>query len=59
MSALILDNSSVEDDVIVGAGCVFKGTAKKGYVYLGNPAIKYKERKLKAKYTIEYNPYFR
>ncbi len=59
MAAIVLDGSDIKDESIIGAGCVFKGTTESGRVYVGNPARMLKERNLRGKYIIEYNPYFR
>lgn len=57
--AIILDGTKIEKEAVIGAGSVFKGVAKSGEVYVGNPAIMIKERKLEEEYQIKYKPYFR
>ncbi|EIE1227921.1 TPA: hypothetical protein ACGVAU_002026 [Vibrio vulnificus] len=40
MNVIVLPGSVIEDDVIVGAGSIVKGTLEKGYVYAGVPVKK-------------------
>ena len=58
-SAIILDGSKLNDNCIIGAGTVFKGSADCNGIYIGNPSRKIKDRMLDSYYMIEYNPYFR
>ena len=59
-AAIILDGSQLNDNSIVGAGCVFKGIANKNGIYIGNPAYKIKDREMGSiPYKILYDPYFR
>lgn len=57
--AIILNGSYIQDEAIIGAGCVFKGIAKRGKVYIGNPAVCKGDRMLKGKYKLDYHPCFR
>lgn len=58
-AAIILDGSIIDDGGVIGAGCVFKGKCSSNEVYVGNPAIKIKDRNIINKYKIYYEPYFR
>lgn len=58
-NATILDGSVVHDFAIIGAGSVFKGIAKKGEIYIGNPASMLKKRDIDEHYEIKYSIYFR
>lgn len=40
---IILPDTTIEDNVIVGANSLVKGTLQSGYVYAGNPARKIKK----------------
>lgn len=57
--AIVLDASVLEDEVVLSAGSVLKGTAKEGFVYRGVPAIRVGSRELKGSYLLEYRPFFR
>lgn len=57
--AVVLGESVIEEGAVIGAGCVFKGVAESGSVYVGNPASKIKERELESKYDIVFRPFFR
>ncbi len=57
--AIILDGSTLEETSVVGAGCVFKGKAEAGWVYVGNPAKPVKTRGITEAYHLDYAPYFR
>lgn len=57
--AVILNDTVIENEAVIGAGCVFKGNAAKKDVFVGNPARKVKERELEKTYHIDYNPFFR
>lgn len=58
-AAIILDDSVLEQRCIIGAGCVFKGTAKENSIYVGNPATFMKPRDLHSDYSLCYHPFFR
>lgn len=58
-SALILDGSTVERNVIIGAGSVLKGITVEDGIYVGNPIRLLKKRNLETKYTLHYHPFFR
>lgn len=58
-AAIILDGSKLNDNCIIGAGTVFKGSADCNGIYIGNPSKKIKDRILDSDYMIDYNPYFR
>lgn len=38
LGCILLPGTTIDDDVIVGAGAVVKGHLKSGYIYVGNPA---------------------
>lgn len=57
--AILLDGAKVESYAVIGAGCVFKGTAEPYGVYVGNPAKKVKTRDASGEYTMDYHPFFR
>ena len=59
ISAIILDNSVIRNNSIIGGGCVFKGQAEENGIYVGNPAKKITERTLEKEYQLSYHPYFR
>lgn len=58
-NAIILNESTVESLCIIGAGCVFKGKSQKRGIYVGNPAIKIKDRECLGEYKMDYKPFFR
>lgn len=53
--AIILDNSNIEDECVISAGSVFKGTGDKGKVYQGNPAKVCDDRNLQGRYALKRN----
>lgn len=53
--AIILDNSALEDECVIGAGTVLKGKADCGKVYIGNPAKVSGDRGLTGKYELRRN----
>ena len=57
--AIVLNGSILKDGSVIGAGCVFKGTAEKNDVYIGNPAQLIKKRNLSDHYKIEFRPHCR
>ena len=57
--AIVLDGSRILDRAIIGAGCVFKGTAHEDTIYVGNPAIEIGNRELQGVYSQDYRPWFR
>lgn len=59
MNAIVLENSKLLENSVIGAGCVFKGTTLRNSIYIGNPAKLIKKRDLEGDYVINYNPYFR
>lgn len=58
-SALILDGSIVERNVIIGAGSVLKGGTVEDGIYVGNPIRLLKKRNLEERYILQYHPFFR
>ena len=57
--AILLDGADVGSYAVLGAGCVFKGTAEPYGVYVGNPAKKVKTRATSGEYIMDYHPFFR
>lgn len=57
--AIILEGSTIDDFAVIGAGCVFKGTAKRNEVYIGNKKTCCGTRNMEKKYQMDYKPYFR
>lgn len=57
--AIILNGSTIQNECIIGAGCVFKGMAGETEIYVGNPAVMIKKRVLEGLYELTFNPYFR
>ena len=57
--AIVLQNSFVNDKVILGAGSVFKGLSEENTVYFGIPAQKARNRGLIDEYHLTYKSYFR
>lgn len=58
-NATILDGSTLNELAVIGANSCFKGVARAGYIYYGNPAIERRKRELKKKYKIDFHPHFR
>lgn len=56
--AIILDRSTLEEGVVLGAGSVLKGSTEKMSVYSGVPAKFVKERNLSGYYDISWKPWF-
>lgn len=57
--AIILDDTILKKGCVIGAGCVFKGTADSKAIYVGNPARQIKNRELREDYNLSYRPFFR
>ena len=57
--AVILDGSSIGDEVVISAGSVVKGGCAPSGVYSGIPAKRLAERNLRGKYQLHYKPFFR
>ena len=57
--AIILDNTTLKEGSIVGAGAVFKGVSYKNTIYVGNPAKKIKDREQLEFEKIQYKAYFK
>lgn len=55
-AGIVLDSSHMRESSILSAGSVLKGECTENSVYAGNPAKYLKERGLKEKYTIKWNP---
>lgn len=58
-NAIILNGSTLENQCVIGAGCVFKGKTNEKEIYVGNPAKKIRDIKCSAEYEINYRPFFR
>ena len=58
VSAIILLNSKIGKNAIIGAGCVFKGTCNKNAIMIGNPAKKIGDRELEDEYVKDYKTFF-
>lgn len=59
VGAIVLNGSILNKNVIIGAGCVFKGNAEEDGVYIGNPAIMIKKRRLCNEYKLHNLLFFR
>lgn len=57
--AIILNNTTLNQNTIIGAGCVFKGESENNGIYIGNPAKKIKERISKEYENLHYKAYFK
>ena len=57
--AIVLNGSTIMDECIIGAGCIFKGVTEASEIYIGNPAVMIKKRTLEGLYELNYNAYFR
>lgn len=57
--AIILEGSVIDDFAVIGAGCVFKGTAKRNEIYIGNKKSCYGNRNIQKNYELDYHPFFR
>lgn len=58
MRAMVLNGSVVEENAIIGAGCVFKGCCEKDDIMVGNPARCIRKRKLEKEYRKNYKAFF-
>lgn len=58
-NAIILDGSKIKSGCIIGAGAVVKKETEEKGIYIGNPAIKIKERESNLLYRINYHPFFK
>lgn len=58
-AAIILNNSIISKNTVIGAGCVFKGTSEHNGIYVGNPAKKIKERTKVTYEPLKYKAYFK
>ena len=59
VGAIILNGSQINNNAIIGAGCVFKGVAQENGIYAGNPAKMIKTRTISEKYRISNLVFFR
>jgi putative colanic acid biosynthesis acetyltransferase WcaF len=46
--AIVGPHASIEKNVVIGLGSVFKGTSKECGIYVGNPAVLVSKRRIKA-----------
>jgi acetyltransferase-like isoleucine patch superfamily enzyme len=51
--AIVLDGSNIRQGVIISAGSVFKGESEINSIYVGNFAVKVKDRKITNNYHLE------
>ncbi len=58
MRAMVLNGSVVEKNVIIGAGCVFKGKSEPNDIIVGNPSRVVKKRELSNDYEKKYRAFF-
>lgn len=58
-NAMLLNDTTLKKNVIVGAGAVFKGISEENGIYVGNRSKLIGYRKLDKPYNIDYHPYFR
>lgn len=56
--SIVLNDSIVRTNSIIGAGCVFKGVSEENSIYVGNPAVLIKKRCLSKEYNLSYSPFF-
>lgn len=57
--AIILNGTILEEKSVIGSGCIFKGRAERGMIYMGNPARPYGKRNLEEKYQLKQKWFFR
>lgn len=58
-NSTILDGTTLNEFVVIGANSCFKGEATRAGIYYGNPAQFIKNRDLDEKYEIDFHPHFR
>ena len=58
IDAMVLPGSVIGTNVIIGAGCVFKGIADENTILVGNPAKRIGTRDLEKNYIKKYKAFF-
>lgn len=53
IGAIVLNGSILNKNAVIGAGCVFKGTAGDNGIYVGNPAKVIRKRELNSVYRLQ------